>query len=355
MTPGIRSPALAMLPIPSTDTADAGRASLADAARRRVGLRALWAGCLALGLPGARSQASYPSRPIRLVLPVGPGSGTDTFLRAIAVPLAAALGQPVVVENRAGAMMSLAIDNVAKSPPDGYSVIAATNAFVANPAGMLRSVGYDPFRDLTPISRLGSTTYVLVVAASQPWQTVGDLIAHARANPGKLNYASGNLGGIIYMGLLEQFAGLDMVQVPYKSTPPALLDLLGGQVQMMFTDISTAMAQVRAGKLRPLLATALTRTAQFPDTPTFAEAGFRGVTDMPAWWGLYGPAGLPADVVTRLNREVNLALQRPEVRTGMQQIGIDVAGSTPEQLATFTREQFQNYSRLIKEFGIQPE
>ena len=207
---------------------------------------------LALSLAAASrpAHAAYPERPIRLVLPFGPGSATDTLMRLVAEPLGAALGQSVVIDNRPGALTSLALDAVAKSAPDGYTLVAATNSIVANPAGVQRNVPFDPFRDFTPITRLAVTTYVLVVAADKPWKTVGELADHARANPGKLNYGSGNLGGLLYGGMLSKSIGVQMTHVPYKSTPAALVDLIGGQLQWMFTDVVTASTQVKGGKVR---------------------------------------------------------------------------------------------------------
>ena len=310
---------------------------------------------LLLGLASPAAYAQYPNKPVRLVVPFGPGSASDTLLRTIAEPLGGALGQTVVVDNRPGALTMLATEHVAKSAADGYTVLAATNSIVANPAGILHSVNYDQFRDFTPITRLAGTSYVLVVAADQPWKTLDDLVAHARANPGKLNYASGNLGGVLYGGMLQKSIGVHMVHVPYKSTPPALLELLAGRVHLMFTDLVTASGQVKAGKVRALLATATQRTALFPDVPTIAEAGLKGFADMPAWWALYGPAGMPADAVERLNREITTILQRPDIRSRLLAMGIDAVPSTPQGLAEFTREQSQNYVRLIKEFNIQPE
>jgi len=310
---------------------------------------------LLLGLAPLAAHAQYPNKPVRLVVPFGPGSATDTFLRIVAEPLGAALGQSVVVDNKPGAMTVLAVEHVAKSAPDGYTVVAATNSIVANPAGILRSVSYDPLRDFTPITRLAGTSYVLVVAADQPWKTLDDVVAHARANPGKLNYASGNLGGVLYGGMLQKSIGVDMVHVPYKSTPPALLELLAGRVHLMFTDLVTANGQVKAGKVRALLATATQRTVLFSDVPTIAETGLKGFADMPAWWALYGPAGMPSDAVERLNREITTILQRPDIRSRLLAMGIDAVPSTPQGLAEFTREQSQNYVRLIKEFNIQPE
>jgi tripartite-type tricarboxylate transporter receptor subunit TctC len=310
---------------------------------------------LVLGLAALAADAQYPNRTIRLVAPFGPGSASDTLLRTLAEPLGASLGQSVVVDNRPGALTVLATEHVAKSAADGYTVLAATNSIVANPAGILRNVSYDPMRDFTPITRLAGTSYVLVVAADQPWKTVNELIDDARANPGKFNYASGNLGGLLYGGMLQKAAGLDVVHVPYKSTPPALLELLAGRVQWMFTDLVTAAGQAKAGKLRPLLATAAQRSALFPDVPTIAEVGMRGFADMPAWWALYGPAGMPKEAVERLSRELNGVLQRPEIRAKLVALGIEATPSSPEALAQFTREQSQAYVRLIKEFGIQPE
>lgn len=318
---------------------------------RRVGLGL----GMVLSLAALSSHAQYPDRAIRLVAPFGPGSASDTLLRIVAEPLGTTLGQAVVIENRPGAQTTLAIEHVAKAAPDGYTLLAATNSIVANPAGIMRSVNYDPFRDFVPITRLAGTSYVLVVAADQPWKNINELIDYGRANPGKLNYASGNLGGLLYGGMLQKGAGLNMVHIPFKSTPPALLEVLAGRVHLMFTDIVTANAQAKAGKVRPLLATATTRTALFPDVPTIAESGLRGLADMPAWWALFAPAGTPKDVVDRLNREFNLILQRPEVRAKLLVLGIDAMPSTSEALAAFTREQSQAYVRLIKEFGVQPE
>jgi len=312
---------------------------------------------LALGLSLAplAARAAYPERPLRLVLPFGAGSATDTFLRLIAEPLQAALGQGVVVDNKPGALSSLALAEVAKAAPDGYTVVAATNSIVANPAGVQRSTAYDPLRDFTPVTRLGMTSYVLVVAADKPWQSIAELVEHARANPGKLNYASGNLGGVLYGGMLARSIGVSMTHVPYKSTPQGLIDLLGGQVQLMFTDLVTGLGQAKAGKVRPLLATATRRTALFPDVPTIAESGLRNIADMPAWWSLYGPAGMPREAVERLNREIVAILARPELRAHLLTLGVEATPSTPEELAAFTREQLQAYQRLIKDFSIQPE
>jgi tripartite-type tricarboxylate transporter receptor subunit TctC len=310
---------------------------------------------LPLALAPFAAHAAYPERAIRLVLPFGPGSASDTFLRLVAEPLQVALGQSVIIDNKPGALTSLALADVAKAAPDGYTVVAATNSIVANPAGVQRSVPYDPLRDFTPITRLGTTSYVLVVAADKPWKTIAELVEYARANPGKLNYASGNLGGLLYGGMLARSIGVDMTHVPYKSTPQGLVDLLGGQVQLMFTDLVTALGQAKAGKVRVLLATAPQRTALFPDVPTIAEAGLRNIADMPAWWSLYGPAGMPKETVERLNREVVAVLHKPELRARLLTLGLEATPSTPQELATFTREQLQSYQRLIKEFGIQPE
>jgi tripartite-type tricarboxylate transporter receptor subunit TctC len=301
------------------------------------------------------ARAAYPERPLRLVLPFGAGSATDTLMRIVADPLGPALGQPIVIDNKPGALTSLALDQVARSAPDGYTVVAATNSIVANPAGVQRSVPYDPFRDFTTITRLASTSYVLVVAADQPWKTARELIDYARANPGKLNYGSGNLGGQLYGGMLSRAFGASMTHVPYRSTPPALVDLMAGQVQMVVTDLVTASSQVKAGKLRALLATARKRSALFPDVPTIAELGLQGVADMPAWWGLYGPAGMPKEAVERLNREVTAILKRPEIRARLESMGMEPTPSTPQEQAEFTREQWQSYVRLIKEFDIHPE
>lgn len=299
--------------------------------------------------------AGYPERSVQLVVPFGPGSATDSLMRIVAEPLGAALGQAVVIENKPGALTSLALERIKHAAPDGYTIVSATTSIVANPAGIQRNITYDPFRDFTPITKLAVTSYVLVVPASKPWKTFRELADYARSSPGKLNYGSGNLGGQIYGGMLAKAMGTTMMHVPYKSTPPALIDLIGGRVELMVTDIVTAAAQVKAGKIRALLATAPQRTDLFPDVPTIAEIGLQDVADMPAWWALYGPAGMPKDVVERLNREVTTVLKRPNIRARLATLGVEAAPSSPQELIAFMREQSQNYVRLIKEFNIQPE
>jgi tripartite-type tricarboxylate transporter receptor subunit TctC len=300
--------------------------------------------------------AQYPARPIRIVVPFTAGSATDTRVRTLGEPLAKALGQPIVVDNRPGNNTAIGTEAVAKSTPDGYNLLAATNAgMAANPAGLVRSIGYDPVKDFTPVTRMAQISYVLVVQSTRPWTTLRELLDHLRADPGRLNYGSGNTGGILHMELMKRVAGVELTHVPYKSTPPALTDLLGGRIEMIFTDMATGTPRVRSGQLRGLVVTSPRRSPLLPDVPTFTEAGLGGMIELPGWWGLYGPAGMPRDITERLSREVNAALARPEIRERLLANGIEPSGTGPDELGAYTVEQVAAYRRLLKEFNIQPE
>ncbi len=225
-----------------------------------VGL-GLFASLLAFG-----ASAAYPERPVRIVVPVASGTANDTVMRMVAERLSKALGSPVVIENRPGANTAIGAQIVATAPPDGYLLLAATNAFVANAAGLLDNVQYNPVKDFTPIGRIGTVAHVLLVQSTQPWKTITDVLSHARTNPGKLNAGVGTTGSILFTGMLKQNAGVDIVSVPYQSAPATIVALLSGQVDMVFADMVTASVQLKAGKMRPLDITSLDRSRLFPDS-----------------------------------------------------------------------------------------
>lgn len=322
--------------------------------RRR---RTLLAGSAAWVLPGlARAQADWPSRPIRLIVPFGPGSATDTLARTIAEPLARTLRQPVVVDSKPGANTTLGTNLAAKAAPDGYTFLLATNSgLVASPGGLTANVPYDTQKDLDYVTLVGTISYVLLVNNALEAKTLRELIDLVRARPGKYSYASGNTGGIAYMGSVRNTLGLDLVHVPYKSTPPALVDLISGQVQMMVTDVTTGTPMVRAGKVRAIAVPTPKRDPMLPEVPTFAESGFATPPDLSGWWMLTAPAGVPAEVMNRMNAEVVAILNQPDVRATLLRNGIVPAPSSRADAVRFQREQLQVWSGMIRDLGLKAD
>lgn len=308
---------------------------------------------LAAALLGAGSAAAqYPSKPIRALVPFGAGSSTDIVMRIIAQPLGQSLGQPVVVENKPGADGAIAAAEVAKAAPDGHTLILGTNSpFSAAPH--LRKVPYDAIADFTPISMVGNYTFFVVVHPGVPARTLAELIAHARAYPGKLNYATGNTGGIVMTGMLASQAGMQLVHIPYKSEPPAITDLLSGNVQVMISSYATVAPHLREGKLRALVTTLPNRSPLLPEVPSIAEAGFK-FPFLP-WAGMFGPARMPKEVTERLNRELNALLARQDVRDSLLKQAFEPKGSGSVEFTNYVREQYDVWGRAIREAGIQPE
>jgi len=308
----------------------------------------------ALALLAATSAAAqYPSKPIRVLVPFGAGSSTDIVMRILAQPLGQALGQPVVVENKPGADGAIAAAEVAKAAADGHTVVLGTNSpFSAGPH--LRKVPYDAIADFTPISLVGNYTFFVLVHPSVPARTLAELIAYARANPGKLNYATGNTSGIVMTAMLASQANMQLVHVPYKSEPQAITELLSGAIHVMISSYATVAPHVREGKLRPLVTTLPNRSALLPEVPSIVEAGFPKFSVVP-WAGMFGPARMPRDVTERLNRELNLLLRRAEVRDSLAKQAFDPKGSTIEEFSAYVKEQYEIWGRAIREAGIQPE
>src|SRR5262245_53672354 len=242
----------------------------------------------------AGAQA-YPSRPITIVVPFGPGSATDTVARSIALPLGIALKQNIVVETKPGANGTIAATQVARAAPDGYTLILATNTPHSAAPSLMKSVSYDPVKDFAPLSRVGSFTQLLVLHPDLPAKSIPELIAYAKANPGKLSFASGNASAVVAGETLKRWAGLDIVHVPYRSTPPALNDVLGGRVSMMFADLTTGLPHVRAGTLRALATTRMQRSTLFPELPSMHEAGITNF-DMDSWAAMFAPASTPREI-----------------------------------------------------------
>src|SRR5712664_287073 len=313
-------------------------------------------GCVraVLGFLGAllatAALAQYPVKPIRIVAPFPPGGALDVVGRILAPPMSQTLGQPVVIENRPGADGAIAADLVAKSAPDGYTLLLASYTVLSALPNVRKNIPFDPIGDFTPVTSVGKLSFFLVVHPSLPASKVVELIQYARANPGKLNYASANATSMLGPALLMSFANLDMQAVPYKGEALALNDLLSGRVKLMFIS-GTLVPHVRDGKLRALATALDSRSPLLPEVPTMVEAGLPPFPINP-WIALVAPAKTPKDIVERLSRETNLALQRPEVRTQLDNQAFEGAGSTPEEMGAVMRQQLEAWRRTISELRI---
>jgi len=310
---------------------------------------------LAVGLlaaaPAGGAQG-FPDRPVKLVVPFPPGGPLDVTGRLIAQQLTQAWGQSVVVENKPGAGGNIGADLVAKSAPDGYTVLmGALSTHAVNPS-LYAKMPYDAVKDFAPITLLATTPNVLVVSPSLPVNSVKDLVAYARAHPGKLSFGSGSNGSAGHLAgeLFKVDTGTDIVHIPYKGGAPATQALLAGDVQFMFDNLANATAQVKAGKLKALAVTTAERSKLAPDLPTMAEAGLPGF-DISTWYGLMAPAGTPKDVIARWNAEVVKILNTPEVRERLAAQGAEAAPTTPEQFAAFIQREIPKYARIVKASG----
>jgi len=287
-------------------------------------------------------------------VPFGAGSGTDIATRMIAEPLGSALGETVIVDDRPGANGGIAATYVAKAVPDGYTLLMGTNSPHSSNPALLRNLSYDPVKDFAPITRTGSFTLAFVVNPAVPAASLADVIAYARANPGKLAYASGNTSGILAGETLKHWAGIDILHVPYKSVPPALNDVIAGRVAMAFSDLTPVLPHIASGSLRPVAVTRLRRSALLPDLPTFDEQGLKDF-EVESWAALFAPAGTPAEVVARINTETRRILDDPQVKGRLLNVGFEAFGSTPEALDAFVKEQLVKTARMAREAGLEPE
>jgi len=300
------------------------------------------------------AAAQFPAKPIRVVVPFPAGSSTDSVTRVLANSVSQSIGQPLVVENKAGADGAIAAAEVAKAPADGYTLLMATNSPMSAVPAMKKNPPYDPVADFTPITDVGRYTFFILVHPSVPAKTLGELINYARANPGKLNYATGNTTGIVSTAFFASQAKIDIVHVPYKGEPQAITDLVAGRVQLMFASSGTSLPHVREGKLRALVTTLPKRSGILPEVPSIAEAGMPQFS-ITSWAGLFGPAKMPRDVVERLNREFGAAMTRADVQTGMDRLAFALSPSSPEQLGVFVKDQMESYRRTLRAAGVEPE
>jgi len=294
----------------------------------------------------------YPTRPITLVAVFGPGSASDTICRIIANKLGPALGQPVIVEDRPGADGALAALYVHHQRADGYTLLMATNSPLSADPYLHKDVNYDPVKDFVPITRVGSFTLMLVVNPNLPIHSVKEMIDYAKANPGNLTFATGNTAGIVALEMIKRDTGISMLHVPYKSTPPALEDIIAGRVSMMLADFTAAMPHIGAGTLRPLAVSRIRRSALFPDLPTMDEAGIKGF-NLDTWAGLVAPAGTPPQIVTKLNGALRKIIDSPETQAQFKNIGFEGFSSTPEELGDFIKAQLALWGKMIKDANIE--
>ena len=300
------------------------------------------------------AAAQYPDRPIRLVVPFPPGGAAEVGARMFATPLGQALGQPVVVETRPGGDGAIAADAVKRAAPDGYTLFYATNTAFNWVLAARKEPPYDPVADFTPVSLIGYFGFFLFSHPSVPAQSVAQLVAYAKANPGKLNYGTGNSTAQLLGAQLRQLENLDMVHVPYKGDGPLMIDLVAGRVHIAFATPGTAAPQVKEGKLRALAAMFPSRSPLLPDAPSAQEAGLGRMTLTP-WGGVFGPKGMPKEAVERLNRELAVILKRPEVRENFGKLAFEPKSSTPEELTTFLKQQIEVWTSTARQVGIKPD
>ena len=334
---------------------------ISDWIRRRGGLRGLagsimWWALAAGTLAPSSAAAQYPSQPIRLITGYAAGSATDILGRILAEPLSAALGQPVIVDNRPGAVSVIATEAVAKARADGYTLLLGSNAGVTvGPAGLVRNVNYNPLRDLTPLGRIGVVSFVLVSGRQVPASTGAGLVEYMRRKPADLSCASSNAIGRVFCEMLKRRVGTDLVSVYYKATSQAATDLIAGRVSLMFLDAASAAPRIAADQVRAYAVISGSRTAVLPDVPTASEAGLPDLPYNVGWWGLFGPAGLPAPIADRLAGELQGVLARPEIQRQMIDAGVQPSPMPPSELATFISEDLKNWQMFLTDFKISPE
>jgi len=317
-------------------------------------LARLLALAVCVGLAAAAAAAEpYPTKPIRLIVPFAPGSATDSVARIVAQELSQRLGQNVIVDDKPGANGQIAAVAVARSAPDGYTLFMTTNTTQAANQHLYKSLPYDPVKDFDPVVRTGTLPFVLVVTPSLPANSTAELVAYARANPGKLTYAAASSTSLVGAETINTIGKVDLIRVNYKASPQAMLDLVAGRVQVMVADFTTAMPHVKAGKLRALAVTTAKRSALLPGVPPMADTlkGF----DVTSWNGVFVPAGTPKEIVARIASDTLAALARPDLRQKLAVLGFEVDPLDTEPFGRYVREQIAYWGKLVRDAGIQPE
>lgn len=318
--------------------------------RLRVGAAGLLALAVPVSMP-AQAAESWPSRPIRIVVPYAAGGNSDDILRPVEPRLAAAAGQPVIIDNRGGGGTQIGTAIVARSEPDGYTLLYVPVPFVVNPS-LISKLPYDSLKDFAPITQVMTSPLVLVVNRNVKANSVSELIALARAKPGQLSFGSGLAGaGHLAGELMKAMAGIDMVHIPYKGSAPAMTDLIGGRIQIIFATASAAIAQMQSGRLRALAVTTARRSSTLPELPTIDETGLKGF-DVSVWGGLAGPANMPRDRVTRLHAQLAGILALPEIRERFKAAGAEPVGSAPNEFSKFLQTEISKWTKVVKQAKI---
>ena len=304
----------------------------------------------------AQAEPAYPGKPVKIIVPFPPGGSTDIVARAIGERLQAALGQPFVVDNKAGASGNIGMGEAVRSPADGYTlVLGAPQTLTINPQ-IFANLPFDPQKELAPIAVIASVPNVLVVTNKLPVKTPQELLAYAKANPGKLNYGSSSIGGTPHLSaeMFKAMTDTSIVHVPYKGSAPAVQDLVGGQIEMMFDNLPAALPQIRAGNLRALAVTTLKRSPSAPELPTLDESGLKGF-DSQGWFALLAPVGTPAAILEKINAEVNKALATPEFRERLQAVGAEPVGGTIDDFKQRIRQETERWAKVIKFANIKAQ
>ncbi len=310
--------------------------------------------CLLLAVTNSIAHAAYPDRPIKVVIPFGPGSSTDLIMRILAVPVEKELGQPIVIDPKPGANGAISATYVARAAPDGYTLLIGSGSPLAATPYMQKNPPYDPIKDFLPITDIGRFTVFLYTNTSLPVKNLQEFIDYVKENPGKISYATGNASGIVAFAQLNSLAGLDMLHVPYKSAPPAMIDLVANRVQTMMDPPSTGLNYVKEGRLRALATTLHTRSPLLPDVPTLVEAGVPDFT-ISNWMGLVAPAGTPRPIIDKLNEAFRQALESPQVKEQLATHAFLPNPSSPEEFGSFIAEQKTSYADLLKAAGVEPQ
>lgn len=307
---------------------------------------------LALLTPVAHAD-SYPSKPLRIVVPYAAGGGTDILARLFAQKMSDSWGQPVIVENRPGADGTIGTELIARSPADGYNLVLVVAAHVINPS-LKAKMPFDTLKDFTPITMVAASPWVVVVSPVVPANNIKELIALAKAQPGKLAFGSSDPSSRLAGEQFKSLAGVDLQHVPYKGGAPVMTDLLGGHVQVSFTSVLTVLQHHRSGKLRVLGIGGKNRSPSMPDVPTVVQAGLPGY-ETSAWYGLYGPANMPKDIVDNIQKEIARISTQPDVKDRLLQLGAEPVVNTPAEFAALTQAEYAKFAKIIKTAGIQPE
>ena len=324
--------------------------------KRRTLLQAATALGPSLATQWAQAQDKYPNKPITWVCPYAAGGNADSRSRQVAKAMSSIMGQSIIIDNKAGAGGNIGTEMIARGKPDGYTIGMGNFAPLAVNHALFKKLNFDPLNDLVPITLIERGPLILMVRNDSPFKSVKDIVAAAKAEPGKLSYGSGGIGGSHHLSgaLFEHTAGIDMIHAPYKSGSAASTDLMGGQVHMMFEQMYTAMPAIQGGRMRALAITSKKRSPLIPDLPTMAEQGYPAV-EVLNWQGLIGPKGLPANIVKLLNSACNQALQTAEVKEKILSQGNEIGGGTPEQFAALIKAESPRWSKVVRDAKIEPE